>query len=65
MLIEKEKKLAKNVAKKRGEKRGIITGKLETAVKLLSKGIGMPLVVEATGLKKEQILEYKNNCVKN
>lgn len=54
-----------SIGERRGEKRGIMTGKLETAIRLLGKGIAMTLVIEATGLKEEQILEYQSNCVKN
>ena len=54
-----------SIGEKRGEKRGIMTGKLKIAVNLLSKGVIMPIVVEATGLKEAQILENQSNCAKN
>ena len=49
---------AERRGEQRGEERGIITGKLETAANLLSKGLPLELIIETTGLKEKQITEY-------
>ena len=44
-----------------GEERG----KLEDAKNLLELGIDISIIIKATGLKEEQILEYQNSCVRS
>ncbi len=43
---------------KRGQKIGLQQGKLETACNLLSKGIPIELIMEATSLSKNEIQKY-------
>jgi predicted transposase/invertase (TIGR01784 family) len=40
---------------KRGEKRGRKEAKLETARKLIKRGVDMDIIVEATGFPKQEI----------
>lgn len=55
------KQVAHTEGEKVGEKRGEKRGKLKTAKKLFTKGISLELIVEVTGLKKEQIENYINS----
>ena len=41
-----------------GKKRGNLEGKLETAKNLLVKGVSLELIIEVTGLKKQQLENY-------
>ncbi|MCP5103239.1 MAG: hypothetical protein GY950_07670 [bacterium] len=43
------------IAKKEGRKEGIKEGKLDTAKRLIKKGVDMDIIVEATGFPKKEI----------
>lgn len=45
--------------REKGIKEGIKEGRLETANQLVSAGVPLELIVKATKLKKEQILNYR------
>jgi len=55
-LVLGEKKGEKN-----GKKKGILIGKMQTAKKLLEKGISIDIISESTELPKEEILKLQNN----
>ncbi|MDR3079192.1 MAG: hypothetical protein LBU15_04115, partial [Rickettsiales bacterium] len=44
-----------------GMERGMEKGKLETALAMLKKGLGLDLVAECTGLSESEILELMEN----
>ncbi len=46
---------AQKIGEKIGEKRGRKEGKLETARKLIKRGVDIDIIVEATGFPKQEI----------
>ena len=48
-------------AKRDGMKEGIEKNKMETAIKMLQKGIDIETIIEVTGLTKEEINKIKSN----
>lgn len=60
MSFEQATSMIKYHAEKRGEQRGIITGKLETAFSMLEKGLDLSFIKDVTGLTDSQIEEYAN-----
>lgn len=61
MSFEQATSMIKYNAEQRGEQRGIITGKLETAVSMLKEGLEMSLIKKITGLSEKQIEKYANS----
>jgi predicted transposase/invertase (TIGR01784 family) len=56
---EKWKREGLEEGKKEGIKQGELKAKIETAKKLLKKGIDIKIIVEATGLSKKELKKYK------
>jgi predicted transposase/invertase (TIGR01784 family) len=56
---EKWKKEGLEEGKKEGIKQGELKAKIETAKKLLKKGIDIKIIVEVTGLSKKELKKYK------
>ena len=54
-LRSEGKKIGEKIGEKRGRKEGKKEGKLETARKLIKRGVDMDIIVEATGLPKQEI----------
>ena len=61
MSFEQATSMIKYNAEQRGEQRGIITGKLETAVSMLKEGLEMKKKKKITGLSEKQIEKYANS----
>ncbi len=53
--------LGEKKGEKNGKKKGILIGKMQTAKKLLEKGISIDIISESTELPKEEILKLQNN----
>jgi len=57
--LEEGKKEGIKQGLEQGKKQGELKAKIETAKKLLKKGIDIKIIVEATGLSKKELKKYK------
>ena len=56
-----DEKFYRSIERKEGRKEGIQESKKEIAKNLLKLGVELPKIIEATGLKKEEIEKLKEN----